>query len=61
MAELDDVQSPIGMVKVLEQELAGRQVLLQRLADYHDGKHRLAFTSQKFRDAFGGMFSSFSL
>jgi hypothetical protein len=60
MAELDDVQSPIGMVKVLEQELAGRQVLLQRLADYHDGKHRLAFTSQKFRDAFGGMFSSFA-
>jgi len=60
MAEQDDVMSPLGMVKVLEQELAGRQVLLQRLQDYHDGKHRLAFTSQKFRDAFGGMFSSFA-
>lgn len=60
MAEQDDVMSPIGMVKVLEQELAGRQVLLQRLQDYHDGKHRLAFTSQKFRDAFGGMFSAFA-
>lgn len=60
MAELDDAQSPLGMVKFLEQELTGRQVLLQRLQDYHDGKHRLAFTSQKFRDAFGGMFSSFA-
>jgi hypothetical protein len=48
------------MVKTLEQELAGRQVLLQRLQDYHDGRHRLAFTSQKFRDAFGGMFSAFA-
>jgi hypothetical protein len=60
MAEQDDMMSPIGMVKVLEQELASRQVLLQRLQDYHDGKHRLAFTSQKFRDAFGGMFASFA-
>jgi hypothetical protein len=60
MAEQDDNLSPLGMVKVLEQELAGRQVLLQRLQDYHDGKHRLAFTSQKFRDAFGGMFSAFA-
>jgi hypothetical protein len=56
----NDAQSPVEMVKVLEQELASRQVLLQRLQDYHDGKHRLAFTSQKFRDAFGGMFASFA-
>jgi len=56
----DAPQSPVEMVKTLEQELAGRQVLLQRLQDYHDGRHRLAFTSQKFRDAFGGMFSAFA-
>lgn len=56
----NDAQSPVEMVKVLEQELASRQVLLQRLSDYHDGRHRLAFTSQKFRDTFGGMFSSFA-
>jgi len=56
----DDAQSPVEMVKALEQELAARQVHLQRLQDYHDGKHRLAFTSQKFREAFGGMFSSFA-
>ena len=55
-----DAQSPIEMVKVLEEELASRQVTLSRLQDYHDGKHRLAFTSQKFRDAFGGMFASFA-
>lgn len=56
----DAPQTPVEMVKTLEQELAGRQVLLQRLQDYHDGRHRLAFTSQKFRDAFGGMFSAFA-
>jgi hypothetical protein len=56
----NDAQSPVEMVKTLEQELAGRQVTLSRLQDYHDGKHRLAFTSQKFRDAFGGMFASFA-
>jgi len=60
LAETDDTSSPLGMVKTLEQELGSRQVMLQRLQDYHDGKHRLAFTSQKFRDAFGGMFSSFA-
>ena len=56
----NDIQSPIEMVKALEAELAGRQVTLMRLQDYHDGKHRLAFTSEKFRQAFGGMFSQFA-
>jgi hypothetical protein len=60
MAEKDDVTSPVDMAKMLERELASRQVGLQRLQDYHDGKHRLAFTSQKFREAFGGMFSAFA-
>ena len=56
----NDKQSPIEMVKALESELASRQVTLQRLQDYHDGKHRLAFTSEKFRQAFGGMFAQFA-
>lgn len=56
----NDKQTPMQMVEILEQELAGRQVTLQRLQDYHDGKHRLAFTSQKFREAFGGMFAAFA-
>ena len=56
----NEAQSPIELVETLEKELAGRQVTLQRLQDYHDGKHRLAFSSQKFREAFGGMFSAFA-
>jgi hypothetical protein len=56
----DAPQSPVEMITVLEQELAQRQITLSRLQDYHDGKHRLAFTSEKFRQAFGGMFSSFA-
>ena len=60
MAEEYEDNSPLGMVKSLEQELNARQVTLSRLQDYHDGRHRLAFTSQKFRDAFGGMFASFA-
>ena len=55
-----DITEALRLVEILEQELAGRQTTLQRLADYHDGKHRLAFTSQKFREAFGGMFSAFA-
>lgn len=55
-----DINEALRLVEVLENELAGRQVTLQRLSDYHDGKHRLAFTSQKFREAFGGMFSAFA-
>lgn len=56
----DAPKSPLELVEVLEKELSARQVTLQRLQDYHDGKHRLAFTSQKFREAFGGMFSAFA-
>lgn len=56
----DDAKTPVELVEQLEQELAGRQVTLTRLQDYHDGKHRLAFSSEKFRQAFGGMFSAFA-
>lgn len=52
--------SPLALLEVMEQKLAARQPTLQRLSDYYDGKHRLAFTSQKFREAFGGMFAAFA-
>lgn len=58
--DFDAPKSPVDWVVALEQQLASRQSDLQRLQDYHDGKHRLAFTSQKFREAFGGMFASFA-
>lgn len=56
----DATLSPVALVEMLENELTSRQTTLARLQDYHDGKHRLAFTSQKFREAFGGMFASFA-
>lgn len=52
--------TPLELLNLLEQKLSSRRPLLTRLTDYYEGKHRLAFTSQKFRDAFGGMFSAFS-
>lgn len=51
---------PYNVLEEMLKALDARQSDLQRLADYHTGKHRLAFTSQKFREAFGGMFSSFA-
>lgn len=56
----NETRVALEMVASLEKELSSRQNDLMKLQDYHDGKHRLAFTSQKFREAFGGMFSSFA-
>jgi len=52
--------TPLALLDSMEQKLNNRQVTLQRLSDYYDGRHRLAFTSEKFREAFGGMFSAFA-
>jgi hypothetical protein len=61
MADMEDEsEGPVQLIKRLETELTARQVTLQRLQDYHDGKHRLAFSSEKFRQSFGGMFSAFA-
>lgn len=61
MADMEDApEGPVQLIKRLETELTSRQVTLQRLQDYHDGKHRLAFSSEKFRQSFGGMFSAFA-
>jgi Phage portal protein, SPP1 Gp6-like len=60
MDDYDEPTSPLQLLKQLEVELGDRQVTLSRLQDYHDGKHRLAFTSEKFRQSFGGMFSAFA-
>ena len=41
-------------------ELAGRAATYQTARNYYDGKHRLAFATEKFRDAFGGLFEKFA-
>jgi hypothetical protein len=60
MEQYNPPGSPLALLEVMEEKLAARQPTLQRLTDYYDGKHRLAFTSQKFREAFGGMFAAFA-
>ncbi len=60
MAQLIQPGSPLALLETMERKLTARQPTLQRLQDYYDGKHRLAFTSQKFREAFGGMFAAFA-
>ena len=52
--------SPLDTATKLLVLLQNRENDLQKLQDYYDGKHRLAFSSQKFRNAFGGLFSAFA-
>lgn len=49
--------------KILERltkELTNRSIAYQRYDNYYAGNHRLAFASEKFRQAFGGLFGEFS-
>lgn len=55
-----ETQFPYNILESMISELDKRQANLMRLSDYYDGKHRLAFASQKFLQAFGGLFSSFA-
>ena len=52
--------SPLDTATKLLVMLQNREAELKRLQDYYDGRHRLAFSSQKFREAFGGLFSAFA-
>ena len=52
--------SPLDTATKLLALLQNREADLKRLQDYYDGRHRLAFSSQKFRNAFGGLFSAFA-
>lgn len=55
-----DIGSPIWWLARLDHQLVNRSGSLFKLNDYYEGRHRLAFTSQKFRQAFGGLFSAFA-
>ena len=57
MASADDA---LLLTKSLYRDLNARQPDIDRYNDYYDGKHRLAFASEKFRNAFGGMFREFA-
>jgi hypothetical protein len=54
------MSTPEGVRDALDEDLLDRQPYLQRMEDYYEGRHLLAFASSKFRSAFGSMFTSFS-
>lgn len=47
-------------LRELTKRLAKRAPLLRKADDFYDGRHRMVFASQKFRQAFGGLFSRFA-
>lgn len=44
----------------LQTELDKRRKPMKRWEDYYDGEHDLAFATEKFQEAFGGLFSGFA-
>lgn len=53
-------QSPEWWRDRLGKKLDARNAPMQRLQDYYDGIHPLAFASERFREAFGGRLRAFS-
>lgn len=52
--------SPLWWVAKLSKKLDDRKPKLKRFDDYYEGNHPLGFTTAKYREAFGDMFSSFA-
>lgn len=50
----------LDILKKLDKALTTRAQSIQRYDDYYCGKHPLAFASEKFRKAFGGLFNEFA-
>lgn len=51
---------PMMWVKRLYAEMNLRRPIIKRAANYYDGDHNLAFASEKFLEAFGGLFRAFA-
>lgn len=56
MAERD----PIRDLRKLHSQIVRRRPMLERTHRYYDGDHNLAFASEKFLEAFGGLFDAFA-
>ena len=52
-----EVGSPEWWLKKLKRDLDARQEKLKKYDRYYSGEHNLKFASQKFRQAFGGLFA----
>jgi hypothetical protein len=55
-----EVGSPEWWVARLYKKLGERRPLLQTATNYYEGQHNLAFATDKFREAFGGLFREFA-
>lgn len=53
-------QTPEWWLRQLHGQLVNRRPLLRTLGNYYDGRHNLAFESQRFRETFGGLFRAFA-
>lgn len=49
-------QTPLEWIQHLERQLAAESADARFFDDYYEGRHRLSFAQQKFREAFGSMF-----
>lgn len=54
------MNSPPDILRHLYAEIVRRRRVVERAHAYYDGDHRLAFASEKFLEAFGGLFGAFA-
>lgn len=55
-----DTRDPLKTLRKLYVELYRRRPTIDRATSYYDGDHNLAFSSEKFLEAFGGLFRAFA-
>ena len=53
-------RDPIRDTRKLHAQIVRRRPMLERTHRYYDGDHNLAFASEKFLEAFGGLFDAFA-
>lgn len=51
---------PVDMLRRMHGEMMHRRRVMDLATAYYDGDHRLAFASEKFLEAFGGLFGAFA-
>lgn len=55
-----DTGTPEWWLRRLYDQILARRNGIQKATDYYDGEHNLRYQSQRFREAFGGLFDAFS-
>lgn len=57
----DEIDGEIlARVRKLHKQMVDRRPVIEKLAQYRDGRHNLAFSGEEFLRAFGGMFHAFA-